>query len=232
MTTGRFAAGNGARGPLNRHRARTRKDLIAEGGRFRPPLRAYLGAMVVMFVVVSGVGVVYERARSTRDAAGAATRDAEFGAGAAARQISLDLRSVRAMVSGLAANPQIPRSFDPASPACALEYSGDLSLHHRSPRRHRRGRDGRMLVPGDGSTDRLRQRVLDPRRPRPVVDLGTGRGRAHRPGGRRRVGARAGTAGWWPLSSTSIRSGLACSLRSAGPGDSSSWWSPVTVSLP
>ena len=124
MTTGLFAAGNGAGRPLTRLRARTRQDLIAEGGRFRPPLRAYLGAMVVMFVVVSGIGVVYERARSTRDAADAATRDAEFGAAAAARQISLDLRSVRAMVSGLASNPQIPRSFDPGSPACALEYSG------------------------------------------------------------------------------------------------------------
>jgi PAS domain S-box-containing protein len=80
--------------------------------------------MVLMFVVVSVVGVVYERARSTRDAAEAATRDAEFGADAAARQISLDLRSVTAMVSGLAAKAPISRSFDPGPPACALEYSG------------------------------------------------------------------------------------------------------------
>ena len=231
MTTGLFAGGNGAGRLLTRLRARTRQDLIAEGGRFRPPLRAYLGAMVVMFVVVSGIGVVYERVRSTRDAADAATTDAEFGAAAAARQISLDLRSVRAMVSDLASNPQIARSFDPGPPACALEYSGApaFSAGHLDVL----AADGTVACSsleaappiGYEHAAWISGALVRPSTSGPVEDLRTGK---------EVVVVSAPVPGRGLVAAFLDLDALGPGLLSTfgGPGDSSSWWSPVTVSSP
>ena len=77
-----------------------------------------------MFVIATALAVGYQRARASRDATAIASGDAAFGAELAARHIDQDLASVRSMVSGLAANPQVTGLFTLESPVCALEFSG------------------------------------------------------------------------------------------------------------
>jgi PAS domain S-box-containing protein len=110
--------------PLKRWRGEDRTDPAAPAGRRSRPIRAYIDALVAMFVIATALTVGYQRARASRDAIAIATGDASFGAELAARHIDQDLASVQSMVSGLAANPQVTGVFTSESPACALEFSG------------------------------------------------------------------------------------------------------------
>src|SRR5712691_2756505 len=92
--------------------------------RQRPvPLVAYMVGLVVLFVVVAGVDVAYQRQAAAADARQAATASAGFGARTAARQIAASLGAVRTQVAILAASPAIRQTFT-ASASCALQFGG------------------------------------------------------------------------------------------------------------
>jgi PAS domain S-box-containing protein len=84
-------------------------------------LRTYLVALVVLFVLTAGTGVLYGWAQAERDATLAAAGDAEFGAGLAAAGLGTNVATLRATVAQLAASPQIQHVFD--NPAgCSLAF--------------------------------------------------------------------------------------------------------------
>lgn len=87
------------------------------------PLVAYIVGLVMLFVIVAGVDVAYQRQATAADARQAATASARLGARTAAHEITVDLSAVRAQVAALAANPQIRQAF--AAPAgCTLQFGG------------------------------------------------------------------------------------------------------------
>jgi signal transduction histidine kinase len=103
----------------------------AQGGRRAVPLRAYLAALVALFVVAAGAGVVFGRVQADRDARRSARQDAGFGARLGARELSTGLQSLTSTVAGSAANPTLGKVF--AQPKlCTLTFStsGALSTGH------------------------------------------------------------------------------------------------------
>ena len=110
--------------PLKRWGAQDRSDLAAPAGRGPRPIRAYVDAMVAMFVIATMFAVGYQMVRASRDATAAAAGDASFAADLAARHIETDLGSIRSTLSRLAENPQVTAIFDSNAPGCALDFSG------------------------------------------------------------------------------------------------------------
>jgi PAS domain S-box-containing protein len=99
--------------------------------RGRATLQAYLTSIAVVFLAVSLVGVMYERAASVGEAGSAARDDASFAANLAARDIDRGLETTRAAVAQLAANPQTAQFFD--SPGgCAVRFfpTGSFAAGH------------------------------------------------------------------------------------------------------
>ncbi|MEY2437286.1 MAG: hypothetical protein QOF97_2122, partial [Acidimicrobiaceae bacterium] len=78
---------------------------------------------MVLFVVVTALGIMYERAKATQEVGAEATRDAAFAAGLAARDIDRDLETARTVVSRLAATAGIARVFETPE-GCTLDFSG------------------------------------------------------------------------------------------------------------
>jgi len=110
--------------PLKRWRREARLEPATSSRRRPRPIKAYIDAMVAMFVVVTALAVGYDRVRSSRDATAAAAVDASFGADLAAGHIDSDLDAIRSLVSRLAANPQVAALFVSDSAGCSLDFSG------------------------------------------------------------------------------------------------------------
>ena len=98
-----------------------RRDRIGQ----RVPLRAYVVGLVVLFAVVAGVNVVYQRQASLNDARQAALAGNGYAAQTAAREVATELGAVRAQVAAVAAQPVIRQALGPAAVAgCSLQFGG------------------------------------------------------------------------------------------------------------
>jgi signal transduction histidine kinase/ActR/RegA family two-component response regulator len=87
------------------------------------PLRAYLGGLVVLFVLGAGAAALYGSTQAADDARDAATADARFGARLAASETGKGVAQLNATVAGAAANPGIAHAY--AKPKdCALAFGG------------------------------------------------------------------------------------------------------------
>jgi two-component system, cell cycle sensor histidine kinase and response regulator CckA len=98
-----------------------------EGGRVfgigRWPIHRYFIALVLLFVVAAGVGALYVKSQSSRDARVSAQADARFAAGKGAKQLDAYFAAIHGSVAGLVANPLIANSL--AHPkGCTLSFSG------------------------------------------------------------------------------------------------------------
>jgi PAS domain S-box-containing protein len=92
------------------------------GGR-RRPLHLYFAVPVAVFVLAAGAAALYVHVQGGRDARAEAERDARFAARTAARQLASDLGTLRTSLRGLAANPQVGRTFSEPQ-GCTLTYTG------------------------------------------------------------------------------------------------------------
>ncbi|MGI5242296.1 ATP-binding protein [Dactylosporangium sp. CA-139066] len=91
-------------------------------GRRRWPLRSYLVALLVLFVVTAGAGIYAGWVQARNDAVSAARADASMAADLAARQIGENLATVRGTVESVASSPGVAQVF--ANPdACQLAFS-------------------------------------------------------------------------------------------------------------
>ena len=87
------------------------------------PLRAYLAALAMLFVIAAGAAVVYGRVQAGDDARAAAQADARFAARLAAREIGEGIEVLQTTVAGAAVNPGIATAF--AEPEdCGLSFGG------------------------------------------------------------------------------------------------------------
>lgn len=85
------------------------------------PLRAYLGALVLLFALTATVTVFVFQYLEERNAIRDAQEEAQFGAKLAASDISSTLDSMRTTVTRTAAAPGLGPLFD--NPACGLTFS-------------------------------------------------------------------------------------------------------------
>ncbi|SDY90110.1 PAS domain S-box-containing protein [Micromonospora pattaloongensis] len=94
--------------------------------RRRWPLRTYVVALVVLFIVASAISSAYQRAQAEQYARRAAVEDATFAARLAARDIGDALAALQKALDETVANPAIAQAFAPdLDPgACSLSFSG------------------------------------------------------------------------------------------------------------
>jgi hypothetical protein len=102
---------------------------MSAGRRRRWPLRAYLGALVVLITFTALGSGLYARAQTDRGARATAYEGARFAAGQAVAQVQTDVAQVRAFVAQTAANPAIPSLFV-AGAACSLTFPGVGAFTH------------------------------------------------------------------------------------------------------
>ena len=85
------------------------------------PLRAYLGALLVLFAITAFVSVLFVGGLENTNFVNAARGDAEFGASLAASDLGTAFAQLQATVATTAASPGLAAAF--ARPDCALSFS-------------------------------------------------------------------------------------------------------------
>ncbi|MGH2871980.1 MAG: ATP-binding protein [Solirubrobacteraceae bacterium] len=100
---------------------------MTERGRLSRPLtrlrlRAYLGALIILFAIAGLVGVLFVRARSADEARTQALSKAAFAADSAARLLSQNLDVVAPTLAGLASNPATAAQLLAHPKACQLTF--------------------------------------------------------------------------------------------------------------